>query len=182
MKDQISWFRKSFSCFRTSFPWPSLGKIFSLSLCPETIMELLSLCPKKLHCPVPLEMLIDITQLIDYHMISSRFFNRLSNLELVTLIWFWSTWWNVVSVGWLLRFGRCMLPAVRTLLSSYNYTLTPPATARMRRRRLRRNTAAAPLYSTTISLQQPVVAFHVNQGWYNQKEKEKKNISRSLAS
>ena len=70
------------------------------------------------------------------------------------------------------------------LLQLYPYTggvAHTPATAQMRRR-LRRNTAAAALYSTTISLQQPVVAFHVNQGWYNQKEKEKKNISRSLAS
>ena len=32
------------------------------------------------------------------------------------------------------------------------------------------------LYSHTISLQQPVVAFHVNQGWYS---KKKRNISRS---
>ena len=67
-------------------------------------------------------------------MVSSRFLNRLSNLELVTL-WFWSTWWNVVSVGWLLRFGRCMLPAVRTLLSSYNYTLTPAARRTRRQQR-----------------------------------------------
>ena len=28
-----------------------------LSLCPGTMKELLSLCPEKLHCPVPLEML-----------------------------------------------------------------------------------------------------------------------------
>ena len=67
-------------------------------------------------------------------MVSSRFLNRLPNLELLTL-WFWSTWWNVVSVGWLLRFGRCMLPAVRTLLSSYNYTLTPAARRTRRQQR-----------------------------------------------
>ena len=58
-------FRTSFSCFKMPFsalshfvphPVPVLGKIFSSSCCPfvsETMMELLSLCPKKLHCTVP---------------------------------------------------------------------------------------------------------------------------------
>jgi hypothetical protein len=82
-----------------------------------------------------------------------------------------------------LRFGR--LHASRSthttvLLQLYPYTAGNSANAAAA---ARRNTAATPLYSTTISLQQPVVAFHVNQGWYNQKEKEEKNnISRSLAS
>jgi hypothetical protein len=29
-----------------------------LSLCPGTTRKLLSLCPEKLHCPVPLETLV----------------------------------------------------------------------------------------------------------------------------
>ena len=44
--------------FWLSQPCPSHGKIFFLSLCSGTMKELLSLCPKKLHFPVPLETLI----------------------------------------------------------------------------------------------------------------------------
>jgi hypothetical protein len=42
-------------------PIPSRGKISILSLCPGTMKELLSLCPEKLHCPVPLETLVKST-------------------------------------------------------------------------------------------------------------------------
>ena len=61
-------FRTSFSCFRMSFsalsrfvprPVPDFGcpvpwqdfQLAPLSLCPGTMMELLSLCLEKLHCP-----------------------------------------------------------------------------------------------------------------------------------
>ena len=45
---------------RLSLPFPFNGQILSLSSCPfvpGTRKELLSLCPEKLHCPVPLETL-----------------------------------------------------------------------------------------------------------------------------
>ena len=69
-------FRTSFSCF--SFcsvlfcPSPSLGKIFSLSLCPGTTKEFLSLCHKKLDGPIPLETLVSLES---FHLQFS--FNRL---------------------------------------------------------------------------------------------------------
>ena len=34
-------------------------ELVPLSLCPGTMKELLSLCPEKLHCPVPLETLVE---------------------------------------------------------------------------------------------------------------------------
>ena len=40
-------------------PWQDF-ELVPLSLCPGTMKELLSLCPKKLHCPVPLETLVHI--------------------------------------------------------------------------------------------------------------------------
>ena len=43
---------------RLSRPVPALGKILSPSLCPRTMKKLLSRCPEKLHCPVPLETLV----------------------------------------------------------------------------------------------------------------------------
>ena len=66
-------FRTSFSCFRRSssalsrfVPWDKTGQLskpwhnfelVQLSLCPGTMNEFLSLCPKKLHCPALLETL-----------------------------------------------------------------------------------------------------------------------------
>ena len=38
-------------------PWQDF-ELVPLSLCPGTMKELLSLCPEKLHCPVPLEILV----------------------------------------------------------------------------------------------------------------------------
>jgi hypothetical protein len=38
-------------------PWQDF-ELVPLSLCPGTRKELLSLCPEKLHCPVPLETLL----------------------------------------------------------------------------------------------------------------------------
>ena len=38
-------------------PWQDF-EFVPLSLCPGTTKKLLSLCPEKLHCPVPLETLI----------------------------------------------------------------------------------------------------------------------------
>jgi hypothetical protein len=43
---------------KKSRPILSLGKILSLSRCPGTMKELLSLCPENLHCLVPLETLV----------------------------------------------------------------------------------------------------------------------------
>ena len=40
-------------------PWQDF-ELVPLSLCPGTIKELLSLCPEKLDCPVPLEMLVQM--------------------------------------------------------------------------------------------------------------------------
>ena len=45
---------------RLSQPVQSLAKILSLSLCPGTIKELLSLCPENYDCPVLLETLLVI--------------------------------------------------------------------------------------------------------------------------
>ena len=42
-----------------SDPWQYF-ELVSLSLCPGTMKELLSLCPEKLHCPFLLEMLFHI--------------------------------------------------------------------------------------------------------------------------
>ena len=41
------------------FTWQDF-QLVPLSLCPGTMKELLSHCPKKLHCPVPLETLVSI--------------------------------------------------------------------------------------------------------------------------
>ena len=38
-------------------------ELFPLSLCPGTTKDLLSLCPKKLHCPVTLETLVSTIQI-----------------------------------------------------------------------------------------------------------------------
>jgi hypothetical protein len=38
-------------------PWEEF-ELVPLSLCPGTTRKLLSLCPEKLHCPVPLETLV----------------------------------------------------------------------------------------------------------------------------
>ena len=38
-------------------PWQDF-ELVPLSLCPGTRKEFLSLCPEKLHCPVPLETLV----------------------------------------------------------------------------------------------------------------------------
>ena len=38
-------------------PWEEF-ELVPLSFCPGTTTKLLSLCPKKLHCPVPLETLV----------------------------------------------------------------------------------------------------------------------------
>ena len=45
-------------------PWQNFELVL-LSLCPGTMKKLLSLCPQKLHCPVPLETLI-LTKGVDY--------------------------------------------------------------------------------------------------------------------